>query len=80
MAIWKLSLPLFAAKSRVPQSGCFTSYLHFVATSRQPKNQHALVCESQPLMTFRSYGLPARCPACGAPNPIKENANANQQG
>jgi hypothetical protein len=64
MAVRKLSLPLFAAKSRVPQSGCFTSYLHFVAISRQPRNQHALVCESQSTVTRRGrvYLRPKRRP------------------
>jgi hypothetical protein len=79
MANRKLSLPLFSAKTRVSQPGCSTSYLHFVAISRQPRNQYALVCESQPLATFRSHGLPARCPACSAQIHFKENANVNQQ-
>jgi hypothetical protein len=77
MAIWKLSLPLFSAKS--PDLGSILQ-LHFIAAARLRTHQYALVCESQPLMTFWCYGHPARCPACGAPNPIKENANANHQG
>ncbi len=80
MAVRKLPLPLFSAKTRVSQPGCATSYLHFVAISRQPRNQYALVCESQPLMTSRSHGLPARCPISGAQIHFKEKANANQQG
>lgn len=80
MAVRKLSLPLFSAKTRVSQPGCSTSYPHFVAISRQPRNQYALVCEGQPLATFRSHGLPARCPGCGAQIHSKENANANHQG
>ena len=77
MAIWKLSLPLFSAKPL--GLGCIPQ-LHFIAAVRLRTHQYAVVCESQPLMTFWCYGHPARCPACGAPNPIKENANANQQG
>ena len=73
MAVWKLSLPLFSAKpsglGSIPQ-------LHFIAATRLRTHQYAVVCESQPLMTFWCYGHPARCPACGAPNPIKENANS----
>jgi len=79
MANRKLSLPLFSAKTRVSQPGCSTSYLHFVAISQQPRNQYALVCESQPLMTSRSHGLPARCPICGAQIQSKDNTNVNQQ-
>ena len=76
MAIRKLSLPLFSAKTLVSQPGCSTRYLHFIAGVRLRTHQYAVVCESQPLMTFWCYGHPARCPACGAPNPIKENANS----
>jgi len=79
MANRKLSLPLFSAKTLVSQPGCSTPYLHFIATVSQKTDQYALVCESQPLMTSRSYGLPARCPICGAQIHSKEKANANQQ-
>jgi len=74
MAIWKLSLPLFSAK---PSDLGSIPKLHFIAAVRLRTHQYAVVCESQPLMTFWCYGHPARCPACGAPNPIKEeNANS----
>jgi hypothetical protein len=79
MAVRKLSLPLFFAKTLVSQTGCSTHYFHFIATASQKTDQYALVCESQPLTTFRSHGLPARCPACGAPNPIKENSDGHKQ-
>jgi hypothetical protein len=79
MAVRKLSLPLFSAKTRVSQPGCSTHYFHFIATVSQKTDQYALVCESQPLMTSRSYGLPVRCPICGAQIQSKENANVNQQ-
>ena len=80
MAVRKLSLPLFSAKTRVSQPGCPTHHLHFIATVSRKTDQYALVCESQPLMTSRSHGLPARCPICGAQIHSKENANANHQG
>jgi hypothetical protein len=79
MATRKLSLPLFSAKTLVSQPGCSTHYFHFIATVSQKTDQHALVCESQPLMTSRSHGLPARCPICGAQIQSKENANVNPQ-
>ena len=66
MAVRKLSLPLFSAKALVSQSGRSTRYLHFIATVSRKTDQYALVCESQPLMTSRSHGLPARCPICSA--------------
>ena len=80
MAVRKLSLPLFSAKTLVSQRGRSTRYLHFIDCVRQDRNQYVLVCESQPLLSFGSHGLPARCPACSAQIHFKENANANQQG
>ena len=44
MAIWKLSLPLFSAKSSGLRS---ISQLHFIAATRLRTHQYALVCESQ---------------------------------
>jgi hypothetical protein len=79
MANRKLSLLLFSAKTLVSQPGCSTHYFHFIVTVSQKTDQYALVCESQPLMTSRSHGLPARCPICGAQIQSKENANVNQQ-
>jgi len=77
MANRKLPLPLFSSKpsglGSIPQ-------LHFIAAVRPLTHGYALVCESQPLMTSRSHGLPARCPICGAPIYLKENASVNHQG
>jgi hypothetical protein len=70
MAVRKLSLPLFSAKTRASEPDLSTHYLHFIAIVWHDRNQHAFVCESQPLMTFRSRGLPSSCPVCGAPNPL----------
>jgi hypothetical protein len=66
LAVRKLPLSLFLAKAGASQPGCSTHYFHFVATVSHKTDQYALVCERQPLMTFRSHGLPARCPACSA--------------
>jgi hypothetical protein len=79
MAVGKLPLPLFAAKSRASKHGCSTHYFHFIATVSQKTDQYALVCESQPLMTSLSHGLPGSCPICGAQINSKENAHANNQ-
>lgn len=79
MAPRKLPPSLFLAKARGPQSCCSMSYLHFIASVRQGSNQYALVCESQPLATFRSHGLPDRCPACSAQIHPKENFNGRKQ-
>lgn len=63
MAVRKLPPSLFSAKARAPQAGCSTPYLHFIANVRQERNRYALVCESQPLTTFRSHGTFAVAPA-----------------
>jgi hypothetical protein len=76
MATRKLSLPLFSAKTLVSQPGRSTRYLHFIDCVRQDRNRYSLVCESQPLLSFGSDGLPVRCPACGAQIRSKENANS----
>ncbi len=74
MAARKLSLTLFSTK---PSGLQFIPRAHFIAFPFGEQRRYALVCQSQPLMTFRSYGLPARCPVCGAQIHFKENANAN---
>ena len=65
MAVRKLSLPLFSAKTSsrkrdAPRNTSISSLL-----SGRRRNQYALVCESQPLLSFGSHGLPA-VPTCGA--------------
>jgi hypothetical protein len=77
MAARKLPLTLFFTK---PSDLQFIPRAHFIASPFGEQRRYALVCQSQPLMTFRSYGLPARCPACSAQIHLKENENANQQG
>ena len=71
MAVRKLPLPLFAAKTRVSPTGDSPQYLHFVLAVRLDRNQCTFVCESQPLTTFRSPGSTDHCPACGVPNPLQ---------
>jgi hypothetical protein len=70
MAVRKLSLPLFAAKTRVSRTGESPQYLHFPASIRQDRNQYAFVCEAQPLLTLTNYGLPKRCSFCTQDDPI----------
>jgi hypothetical protein len=70
MANRKLSPPLFSAKTQASESGLSTYYLHFIAAVRQHRNQFVFVCESTPLISFGCCGLPLRCPACGALNPL----------
>jgi hypothetical protein len=77
MAARNLLLTLFSAK---PSGAWSIPRAHFIASRVSEQHRYALVCQSQPLMTFRSHGLPARCPVCGAQIHFKENANANQQG
>jgi len=40
MANRKLSLPLFAAKTRILQSGCSTHSFHFIVSVRQERNEY----------------------------------------
>jgi hypothetical protein len=70
MAIRKLSPSLFSPKAGIAQTDASTQYLHFVASIRQDRNQYAFVCESQPLLTLNSHGLPKRCPLCSQYDPI----------
>jgi len=70
MATRKLSPSLFYAKAGITRTDTSTQYLHFIADVRQSRNQYTFVCESQPLMTVTSYGLPKRCPLCRQDNPI----------
>ena len=76
MAARKLPLTLFSTK---PSDLQFIPRAHFIASPLGEQRRYALVCQSQPLMTSRSHGIPARCSACGAQIHFKENANVNQQ-
>jgi hypothetical protein len=48
MAVRKLSLPLFSAKTLVSQPGYSTHYFHFIYSISQKRNQYAIVCEGEP--------------------------------
>ncbi len=45
--------------------------LHFTARLDEKRGLYRFVCESQPLMTVTSHGIPKRCPLCGQNYPIK---------
>ena len=70
MAIRKLPLSLYSAKAGIAPSDASEQYLHFLARVRENRNQYAFVCESQPLLTLTSHGIPKRCPLCRQENPI----------
>ncbi|MGA2607312.1 MAG: hypothetical protein ABSH01_07635 [Terriglobia bacterium] len=44
--------------------------LHFVEAVDERRGLLSFACESQPLATVRSYGLPSRCPFCQLENPV----------
>jgi hypothetical protein len=60
MAIRKLSLSLFSAKTRVSQPDGSTLYFHLVSSVRQSTNQYALVCELVPIEFHSCPRLPWR--------------------
>ena len=70
MASRKVSPSLFYAKAGIGQAEGSTQYLHFVASVRQDRNLYVFVCESQPLLTLMTHGLPKRCPLCRQGDPI----------
>jgi len=70
MAVRKLPPSLFRAKAGISQAEGSAHYLHFIASVRQSRNRYAFVCESQPLLTLISHGLPKRCPFCRQNDPI----------
>jgi len=69
MAIRKLTLSLFSAKSGITQTEGSAQSFHFIASVPQSRNRYAFVCEAKPLLTLTSHGLPTRCPLCGLENP-----------
>jgi hypothetical protein len=48
----------------------FTQMLHFVTSLDEHRRMVSFCCESQPLATVRSYGVPVRCPFCQQASPI----------
>lgn len=45
--------------------------LHFTARIDERRGLYRFVCDSQPLLTLTSHGIPKRCPLCGQNYPIK---------
>lgn len=52
--------------------------LHFVVAVDQQGRTMSFCCESQPLATIRSYGLPSRCPFCLQVKPISAGLTMNK--
>jgi hypothetical protein len=74
----------FGAREMVRDS---SQRLHFTARVDENRGLYRFVCESQPLMTLTSHGIPKRCPLCGQNYPIRSGrrdtrgeTNAHQQG
>jgi len=44
--------------------------LHFVTSVDERRGMVSFCCESQPLTTVRSHGLPVRCPFCQQGSPV----------
>jgi hypothetical protein len=53
---------------------------HFVAAIDEQRGMHAFCCESQPMATVRSHGLPSRCPFCRKENPISTSLSMKKDG
>lgn len=45
--------------------------LHFSSRFDEKRGLFRFVCDSQPLITLTSHGIPRRCPFCGQNYPIK---------
>ena len=59
-------------------SECAAQLLHFVLAVDQQQRSMRFCCESQPLVTIRSYGLPIRCPFCQQVNPVSAGLVMNK--
>jgi hypothetical protein len=44
--------------------------LHLIVGSNE-RGMLFFACEQAPLLTFKSHGLPARCPICCTQNPLQ---------
>ncbi len=47
--------------------------LHLIVGNNQ-RGMVFFACEQAPLLTFKSHGLPVRCPICCAQNPLRGRA------
>jgi hypothetical protein len=61
MAVRNVTPFLFPAKRRASQHGALGEHLHSLADVKPQRNLYFFVCESQPLLTITSHGLPKRC-------------------
>lgn len=76
LATGKLAPYLFSANARTAESEGSTPYLHFIASVREERNLYTFACETRPLDSVNSFGIPKRCPLCGQQYPIgSKNCN-----
>ena len=53
--------------------------LHFRAGFDSRRGLIYMVCESQPLFTVTTLGLPKRCPLCGADTPLGRKSKSPKE-
>lgn len=53
--------------------------LHFVAVIENQCRMLGFCCETQPLVTVRSYGNPKRCPFCLQENPVSTGLSVRKK-
>jgi hypothetical protein len=54
--------------------------LHFVTAIDDQNAMLSFCCESQPLATVRSHGLPKGCPFCQQENPVSTGLSMRKDG
>jgi hypothetical protein len=47
-------------------------FLHILTAVDQGRGMVSFYCETRPLVTVRSFGLPVRCPFCRQPDPVED--------
>ena len=80
MAVRKLPLPLFAAKTRVSRTGDSPQYLHFVLAVRLDRISAPSFVRANPLLLSGAMVVPTVARRAVFRIHSKENANANHQG
>lgn len=75
MAVGKLSSSLFFPKTRISRSRSSGRYLHLLE-KRNGGNLYVFLCESQPVTSLTSWGVPKRCPLCSQNYPISTENQA----
>ena len=61
------------------REGC-AQLLHFVTAIDERRHFFSFVCESQPVATVRSHGLPKRCPFCQRQDPVSTGLSMKKNG